>query len=342
MQSRPWSAKRNRLFPQTATREILIDQSLGELLHARGIWLARHGRGAHVIELRDIQFLQALARHRHFARAAKACGVSQPAFSMRIQKLEDKLGVALVRRDNRFLGLTEAGELVLRHGAPLIDGMKALEQDLNSERGRAAGVLRLGVVPTAATFAGLAAAKLAQSFPDIQMRIETASSLVIQQRLIDGTFEAGISYHDGADQDLLRLTPLYDERYMLLCPIAMAPPGAATITWTKAATLPLALLEPNMQNRAILNRVFEKLGVLPHVVAETSALTSALAMAREGFAATVVPDVVARGLAANMADTIVLELVAPEVTKSISLMSVSRGEMAPVVAALHKALAEPL
>lgn len=49
-----------------------------------------------------MQLLVALARHRHFARAARDVGISQPAFSMRIRKLEENLGVAIVRRGNRF------------------------------------------------------------------------------------------------------------------------------------------------------------------------------------------------------------------------------------------------
>ena len=66
-----------------------------------------------MVEFRDLQFLHALSQHRHFARAAETCGVSQPAFSTRIQKLEAQLGVPLVRRDNRFQGLTPEGEKLL-------------------------------------------------------------------------------------------------------------------------------------------------------------------------------------------------------------------------------------
>ena len=55
-----------------------------------------------MISLRDLEFLSALARHRHFARAAEECGVSQPAFSMRIRKMEERLGTSVVTRGNRF------------------------------------------------------------------------------------------------------------------------------------------------------------------------------------------------------------------------------------------------
>lgn len=291
-----------------------------------------------MIELRDLQFLAALAKHRHFARAAKASGVSQPAFSTRIQKLEAQLGVALVRRDNRYQGLTTEGEKLLRDGMPLMDGMRALEQELTAQKGRAAGVLRLGVIPTATIFAGSAAVKLAQKYPEIQTRVESASSLAIQQRLIDGSLDAGVSYHDGVDGDLLRALPLYEERYSLLCPTGMAPAGADEISWVDAAGLPLALLDPSMQNRSILDRIFEDAGAVPRVVAETNALTSAMEMARAGHCATVIPEVMAQGFCANLDGTVALRLNAPEVHKAVSLLVPRRATMTPVVGAMVSAL----
>ena len=72
-----------------------------------------------MLDLRDLECLSALARHKHFARAAEDCGMSQPAFSMRIRNLEERLETQIVRRGNRFQGLTAEGELVLAHGRAL-------------------------------------------------------------------------------------------------------------------------------------------------------------------------------------------------------------------------------
>ncbi|MEM9141051.1 MAG: LysR family transcriptional regulator, partial [Pseudomonadota bacterium] len=57
-------------------------------------------------DLRDMELLAALARNRHFARAATECGISQPAFSARIRNMELDLGAAIVQRGNRFVGFT--------------------------------------------------------------------------------------------------------------------------------------------------------------------------------------------------------------------------------------------
>ena len=199
-----------------------------------------------MLELRDLQFLNALARHKHFAKAAQECGVSQPAFSMRIKALEQRLDTTIVRRGNRYEGLTAEGEAILRHARRILDDVKYLEQELLAARGQITGTLALGVVPTTAAYAARLAIHLHKSYPGILARIETASSLVIQQRIEDGTFDAGITYSDTISRDNLRVRPLYQERYMLLAPADFLPQAGASITWVQAADLPLSLLEPGM------------------------------------------------------------------------------------------------
>ena len=69
-------------------------------------------------------------RHHHFAKAAEKCGISQPAFSMRIRNLEDRLGVSIVRRAIRFQGLIEEGDMILQRARSILDDTKALEQQV--------------------------------------------------------------------------------------------------------------------------------------------------------------------------------------------------------------------
>ena len=66
--------------------------------------------------LRHLQYLTALARERHFARAAASCHVAQPTLSAGIKQLEEQLGLLVVQRGQRFEGLTAEGEQVLKDG----------------------------------------------------------------------------------------------------------------------------------------------------------------------------------------------------------------------------------
>lgn len=288
-----------------------------------------------MLELRDLHCLNTLARLKHFAKAAAECGVSQPAFSMRIRRLEERLGVAIVKRGNRYLGLTSEGEAIVLHARRILDDVRFLEQDLLAAKGRIAGPLTLGVVPTAAACAAGIAIRLHNAHPGIVARIETASSLVIQQRIEDGTIDAGITYADSISYDVVEAEHLYEERYVLLAPESLMDGRTGTITWAEAAELPLSLLEPGMQNRRILDRTFEEAGARSQVISETNALTISVVMASEGACATVVPQVLVEALGpfSNMS---VLSLVEPDLGKNICLVTASREPQLPAVEALRQ------
>ena len=104
-------------------------------------------------EIRDLQLLLALSQRKHFTRAASDCGISQPAFSARINHLEQLLGVPVVRRGNKFLGFTKEGELVLKWARKVITDVEGMRQDIENARDDLQGVLTVGVVPTALPYA---------------------------------------------------------------------------------------------------------------------------------------------------------------------------------------------
>ncbi len=285
-----------------------------------------------MIEIRDLQLLSALARHRHFAKAAAECGISQPAFSMRIRNLEDRLGVSIVRRANRFQGLTQEGEMIVQRARRILDDAKALEQQVQAAKGEITGTLILGVIPTAIAFTGRLIKRLRQAHPRVVTRIETMSSTAIQHRLDEGSLDAGVTYGDSIGTDLRQVQALYEETYVLLVPSHMTDETGA-IPWARVAEFPLSLLEPQMQNRRILDRIFAEQGLHPDVVAESSGFTASMIMAREGLAATVVPRVLMRALG-DLQATKVLPLTDPVVSKPICLATLTRDPELPTVGAL--------
>jgi DNA-binding transcriptional LysR family regulator len=97
--------------------------------------------------VRQMMYLVAVARERHFARAADACHVSQPTLSAGLRKLEEELGMPLVIRGHRFLGLTPEGERVLSWAKQIIADYDSLRQDLASSDDALYGTLRLASIP---------------------------------------------------------------------------------------------------------------------------------------------------------------------------------------------------
>src|SRR5258707_4477957 len=96
-----------------------------------------------------LDYLIALARERHFGRAAEACGVTQPTLSAGIKQLEAALDVLLVRRGSRFIGMTAEGERTLDWARRIVGDTRAMRQEITALKHGLAGRLRIAAVPTA-------------------------------------------------------------------------------------------------------------------------------------------------------------------------------------------------
>src|SRR5690349_16465672 len=96
-----------------------------------------------------LDFLLALARERHFGRAAESCGVTRPTRSAGVKQLEGTLGVLLVSRGSRFQSFTPEGERVLAWSRRIVADSRAMRQEINSLRHGLNGRLRISAIPTA-------------------------------------------------------------------------------------------------------------------------------------------------------------------------------------------------
>ncbi|EPD66666.1 hypothetical protein HMPREF1211_00921 [Streptomyces sp. HGB0020] len=240
--------------------------------------------------LRQLEYLVALARARHFARAAQACYVSQPALSEGIRKLEEELGIPLVRRGRRFDGFTPEGERVVVWAQRILADRDAMQDEIQALQAGLSGRLRIGTVPTAATAVALltqpfcAANPLAtvQVFADLQ-------SVDIVNRLRTYELDAAVTYHSTVVEQDFKFVPLYRERYVLLIQRSDRDAGPTEISWEEAAQYPLCLLHPGMQGRQVLEAAFEAVGasVTPRV--ETDSIASLFAQVRSGQWASIVP-----------------------------------------------------
>jgi DNA-binding transcriptional LysR family regulator len=227
--------------------------------------------------------------------------------------------------------------MIVQRARRILDDTKALEQQVLAAKGEITGTLILGVIPTAIAFTGRLTKRLRDAHPRIVTRIETMSATAIQHRLDEGSLDAGITYGDSIGTDLRQVQRLYEETYVLLVPSHMTH-ETGPIPWARVAEFPLSLLEPQMQNRRILDRIFAEQGLHPDIVAETSGFTASMVMAREGLAATVIPRVLVRALG-DLKDTRVLSLIEPVVSKPICLATLTRDPELPTVAALRTLMA---
>lgn len=290
-----------------------------------------------MIDLRDMELLAALARHEHFARAAEACGISQPAFSSRIRNLEASLGIPLVTRGNRFMGFTSEGKIVLKWAHTLLADADGMRQEIEATKGELSGRLRIGAVPTALAFVADLPMKLRALHPDLTVNILSTSSVLIARGLDDFSLDAGITYLDKDLPPVLCTFPLYEERYVLVVPPEIAPRESGEASWAEAASLPLCLLSSDMRNRRIIDETFSSLDLSPDPVVETNSFTAALAQVATGAVATIVPEnLVSSVPIAN--DAIFLALIDPVFTKNVGFAFANRDPVPPAVLALKHVL----
>ncbi|MGW0998962.1 LysR family transcriptional regulator [Streptomyces sp. NPDC002520] len=224
--------------------------------------------------LRQLEYLSALSREGHFGRAAEACHVSQPALSAGIRKLESELGVRIVLRGQRFEGFTPEGKQVLHWAHRMLAEQDALRHSLSSMRGGLSGVLRIGAVPTALPVASLLTTPLHGLHPGMRFSLESMSSREIVSRLNEFDIDVGLTYVDGEPLGKVRVVPLYRERYLFLTPVDGEFSGHDSVSWSEAASAPLCLLTPVMQNRRILDGHFAEAGAAVSPVVETDTVSA--------------------------------------------------------------------
>src|SRR5690606_6341356 len=95
-----------------------------------------------------LEYFIALARERHFARAAEELGSSQPTLSAAIRHLEEQLGVILVNRGSRFQGLTPEGQRVLEWARRIVGDTRTMREEMRAARKGLSGHIRLAAIPT--------------------------------------------------------------------------------------------------------------------------------------------------------------------------------------------------
>lgn len=223
--------------------------------------------------LRHLEYLDALARARHFARAAAACHVSQPALSAGIRRLETDLGVQVVRRGRRFEGFTPEGERVVLLVRRVLAEQDAMRQDLSSMAGALSGVLRIGAIPTALPVLSLLTAPFCEQHPLVRISVRSLSSREIVDQLADFQLDVGLTYVDGEPLGGVRTVPVYPESYLLLTPEEGELAGRAVVDWAELGSARLCLLLPEMQNRRILDRNLAEAGVVAAPLLEADTLS---------------------------------------------------------------------
>lgn len=170
------------------------------------------------MNLRELNYIVAVAETRHFGRAAERCFVSQPTLSGQIKKLEDELGVAIFERTNRSVEVTPAGEAILRHARLILEQADAIQQLARAHQDPLAGPLRIGAIPTLSPYLmPLVLVPLKQRHPQMKLVLSEELTDTLLERLRNHEIDAALLATSVDEQGLASL-PLFDEPFWVAYP----------------------------------------------------------------------------------------------------------------------------
>ena len=280
-----------------------------------------------------LEYFIALARERHFGRAAEACGVSQPTLSAGIKQLEEGFGVRLVDRSSRFAGFTAEGERVLEWARRIVGDTRAMRQEIDALKRGLAGEVRIAAIPTALAMTALLTTPYRAKHPEVRFSIVSRTSVEVFRLLENLEVDAGLTYLDNEPLGRVNTIPLYLEEYRLLTARDGVLGDRDTVTWSEVGRIPLCLLTPDMQNRRIIDGLLREMGTEPSPTLESNSMIVLFAHVRTGKWSSIMPAKIAEtlGLTDNVRS---IPIIAPAVTHAVGLVVPHREPMTPLVTAL--------
>jgi DNA-binding transcriptional LysR family regulator len=300
-------------------------------------WCGISWEGRSLID--KLELLLALAKERHFGRAAEACGVTQPTMSTSLKQLEEILGVMLVQRGSRFQGFTPEGERALDWARRIVGDARAMRQEINALKEGLSGEIAIAAIPTALGMVASLTTPFRARHPDVRFRIVSCTSIAVLGLLENLEVDAGLTYLENEPLGKVRSIPLYNESYRLLT----APDGMFgdrdQVTWKEVGQVPLCLLTPDMQNRRIIDRALKSAGVEAQPTLTSNSIIVLYTHVKTGRWASVMPARLAQTL--GLSDSVrTIPIVDPEVTYSVGLVVPQRDPLTPLIAALTQVARE--
>lgn len=167
------------------------------------------------MNIRDLEYLVALAEHKHFRRAADSCHVSQPTLSGQIRKLEDELGIILLERTSRKVLFTQSGLLLVNQAKTVLREVKLLKEMASNQGKEMTGPLHIGIIPTLGPYLlPYIVPVLKQTFPDLELFLYEAQTHQLVEQLETGRLDCAI-VASVAETEAFIEVPIFEEKMLL-------------------------------------------------------------------------------------------------------------------------------
>lgn len=265
------------------------------------------------MELRQLRYLDAVARHRSFTQAALDLHIAQSALSQQVARLERELGVELLRRTTRRVDVTEAGELVLERARRALAEVDGVGADLDALRGLVRGTLRLGGVPPVGPVHPAALiADFSRAHPGVAITVREDVAYNLLDQLREGALDLVMALVDPGPIDGVEGVRLLDDELVLVAPLDHPLARSKRVPVERLAGATLVAYGPESALRDAL------LALVPggRVVAEANELETLRELTARGLGVTLLP----RTVVAAHGERLAIRPLSPRHTLPFSLV----------------------
>jgi DNA-binding transcriptional LysR family regulator len=289
-------------------------------------------------DLNDLLAFRAVAELSNFRKAADAVHISQPAFSRRIDKLEQALGVRLLERTTRRVSLTVVGRDFARKVEQLLD---ELDHTLLGIRGVAAsrmGEVTIACVPsTVYYFLSRVIRRYHERYPKVRVKVFDASANEALAAVASGEAEFGLNFM-GSQETGIEFKPLLEDRFVAACRRDHPLARTRQATWADLSAYDYISVSKASGNRLLLDQALAHVSGRPQSIYEAQHVTTMLGLVEAGLGVAAVPS-----LAMPAADhplLVSVPLVGPVVTRRVGLIRRKGRPLPPSAQQLYDFLLE--
>ncbi|MGO1247270.1 MAG: LysR family transcriptional regulator [Oceanisphaera sp.] len=241
------------------------------------------------MDIKQLHYLCALAKARHFGRAAQACHITQPTLSMRIKQLETELGVLLIRRGKQFEGFTPEGERVLAQARVLLSHYHNLKLDVAAMKGSLTGTVRLGLVPLSCMDLSPILARLQQRYSSLNFEINDMTADEILQGLDNNSLDIGGGFFEPEVLAKLKSLPLPEQGVVVAFASRWRSQIPASPRVLDLAKLSICLPKEGMYFRQYLDTIFAQQGITLQPVLSSNSVYRLMRAVHSGLGCALIP-----------------------------------------------------
>ncbi len=240
-------------------------------------------------DLNDLLAFRAVAELQNFRKAAESINLSQPAFSRRIEKLEEALGVRLLDRTTRSVTLTAVGRDFARKVNDLLDDLDATLLGIRGVSATRMGEVSIACVPSAVYyFLSKVIRRYHEVYPKIRVRILDASANEVLEAVSRGQADFGLNFIGSQEPDI-DFQPLLEERFVAACRRDHPLARERGVTWGDLRRHDFIAVSQSSGNRVLLDQALASLRERPQSIYEVQHVTTTLGLVEAGLGVAAVP-----------------------------------------------------